>query len=280
MTSLERKSFQLRLNVLEMVNKGHAGHIGGDMSEMEILVAIYDRMRIDPSKPQDPDRDRFILSKGHSVEALYCVLADKGYFSIEEALNGFSKFGTKFIGHPTRSIPGIEMNTGSLGHGLSIATGMAIASKRSGRNFRVYTLLGDGELDEGSVWEAAMAASSYSLDNLIAVVDRNHLQISGDTEDVMKLGDIAGKFREFGWNAIDIPSGNSIQCLVSALDYAESVKGKPSALIAHTIKGYGSQIMENKVGWHHKVPSEIEYTEIQMDLKSKIKELSDEQHCE
>ena len=263
---LNKKSTEMRGAILDMIVEGKAGHIGGDMSVIDILVAIYDRMRISPSNPEDPDRDRFILSKGHCVEALYAVLADKGFLDMEDVINTYSKFESKYIGHPHNKLPGIEMCSGSLGHGLSVSVGMALAGKMDCRTYRVYTVMGDGELAEGSVWEAAMAASHYKLDNLCAVVDRNRLQISGCTEDVMAQGDLCQRFASFGWHVINVCNGNNMEQLVAALEEAEQVKGKPTMLIANTVKGCGSSVMENKAAWHHKVPSEEEYVQIKRDL--------------
>ena len=226
-------------------------------------------MNVTPETMDSPDRDRFVMSKGHSVEALYAVLAKKGFFTLEEVLEKFSKFNTKFIGHPNNKLPGIEMNSGSLGHGLPVSVGMAVAGKMDGRDYRVYTVMGDGELAEGSVWEGAMAASQYKLDNLCAVVDRNRLQISGNTEDVMHHDDLHERFRSFGWNVIDVKDGNSIDELNAAFEEAKTVKGKPTVLIANTVKGCGSSVMENKASWHHHVPSDEEYQQIMKDLEAR-----------
>ena len=205
MENLKALAYELRENVIDMIVEGKAGHIGGDMSVMEILTEIYfDQMNISPLNADDPDRDKFIMSKGHSVEAYYAVLAEKGFFDIKDVIAKFSKFGSKFIGHPNNKLPGIEMNSGSLGHGLPVSVGMALAGKMDDRDYRVYTVMGDGELAEGSVWEGAMAASHYKLDNLCAVVDRNRLQISGRTEDVMAHDDLHERFKAFGWNVINV----------------------------------------------------------------------------
>ena len=219
-----------------------------------------------------PDRDKFIMSKGHSVEAYYAVLARKGFFDIKDVISQFSKFGSKFIGHPNNKLPGIEMNSGSLGHGLPVSVGMALAAKMDGLDCRVYTVMGDGELAEGSVWEGAMAASQYELDNLCAAVDRNRLQISGNTEDVMHQDDLHDRFRSFGWNVIDVADGNSIPQLRAAFEEAKTVKGKPTVLIANTIKGKGSPVMENKAGWHHKVPTAEEAVQIKQDFLKRKEE--------
>ena len=267
MENLKALAYELREDVMDIIMSGKAGHIGGDMSVMEILTEIYfEQMNIRPENMDDPNRDKFVMSKGHSVEAYYAVLAKKGFFPIEEVVEQFSKFGSKYIGHPNNKLPGIEMNSGSLGHGLPVCVGMALAGKMNGQDYRVYTVMGDGELAEGSVWEGAMAAHQYKLDNLCAVVDRNRLQISGNTEDVMGHDDLHERFRAFGWNVIDVADGNDIDQLKAAFDAAKEVKGKPTVLVANTIKGKGSPVMENKANWHHKVPNEEELAQIRKDL--------------
>lgn len=267
MENLKALAYELRGNVIDMIVEGKAGHIGGDMSVMEILTEIYfDQMNISPENMDDPDRDKFIMSKGHSVEAYYAVLAKKGFFDIKDVIAEFSKFGSQFIGHPNNKLPGIEMNSGSLGHGLPVSVGMALAGKMDEKDYRVYTVMGDGELAEGTVWEGAMAASHYKLDNLCAVVDRNRLQISGNTEDVMAHDDLHERFRSFGWNVIDVADGNDIDQLKTAFDSAKETKGKPTVLIANTVKGKGSSVMENKANWHHKVPNAEELEQIRKDL--------------
>ena len=269
MENLTAKSFELRQDVVRMVVSGKAGHIGGDMSVMDILVSLYfHEMNVGPENFSDPGRDKFVLSKGHSVEALYAVLAAKGFFPIEQVIKEFSHFGSKFIGHPNNKLPGIEMNSGSLGHGLPVCVGMALAEKMNKSSARVYTVMGDGELAEGSVWEGAMAASQYKLDNLCAVVDRNRLQISGNTEDVMHHDNLCDRFRSFGWNVISV-DGNNIDELNQAFAEARTVKGMPTVVIANTIKGYGSSVMENKANWHHKVPTEDEVKQIMSDLEAR-----------
>lgn len=269
MENLKAKAFDLRKDVIDIIRSGKGGHIGGDMSVMEILVDLYfSQMNISPENMDDPDRDRFVLSKGHSVEAYYAVLAAKGFLDIKEVTDQFSKFGSPYIGHPNNKLPGIEMNSGSLGHGLPVCVGMALAGKMDHRNYRVYTVMGDGELAEGSVWEGAMAASQYHLDNLCAVVDRNRLQISGNTEDVMGHDDLAQRFKAFGWNVISV-NGNDIAELDAAFSSAKETSGMPTVVIANTIKGYGSSVMENKANWHHKVPSDEEYIQITADFKAR-----------
>lgn len=269
MENLKALSYDLRKNVIDMIVEGKGGHIGGDMSVMDILTELYfEQMNISPDNMDDPDRDRFIMSKGHSVEALYAVLAKKGFFPIEQVINEFSKFGSKFIGHPNNKLPGIEMNSGSLGHGLPVSVGMALAAKMRKQSYRVYTVMGDGELAEGSVWEGVMAANQYKLDNLCAVVDRNRLQISGNTEDVMGHDDLAARFAAFGWHVISV-NGNDYKELKAAFDEAKTTKGMPTVVIANTVKGCGSSVMENKANWHHKVPNEEEYAQIMKDLDSR-----------
>ena len=267
MENLKALAYELRENVIDMIVEGKAGHIGGDMSVMEILTEIYfDQMNISPENMDDPGRDKFIMSKGHSVEAYYAVLAAKGFFDIKDVIATFSKFGSQFIGHPNNKLPGIEMNSGSLGHGLPVSVGMALAGKMDKKDYRVYTVMGDGEVAEGSVWEGAMAASHYKLDNLCAVVDRNRLQISGNTEDVMAHDDLCERWSSFGWNVINVADGNDIDQLKAAFDAAKEVKGKPTMVIANTVKGKGSSIMENKANWHHKVPNAEELAQIKKDL--------------
>ena len=267
--SLEQLAWRRRLDVLEMVRRSKGGHIGGSMSCMDILVSLYYEV-MDVSKIQSgaPDRDRFILSKGHCAEGLYAVLADRGFFPKEE-LDTYAAFQTRLAQHPTRKVPGVELATGALGHGLSAGTGMALALKRDGIPAQVYVMMGDGEQAEGSVWEAAMAAAKYKLSNLTAVVDRNRLQISGCTEDVMPLDDLAQRYRAFGWNAVEC-NGHCQAELCRALRIR--AQEQPTAVICSTIKGYGSPVMENRADWHHKVPNDEEYTRIREDLLSKMEE--------
>lgn len=267
--NLTALAYHLRQHVLDIVMAGKGGHIGGDMSVIDVLVTLYfDQMNISPENQDDPNRDLFVLSKGHSVEALYAVLAEKGFFPYEQVLAEFSKFGSKFIGHPNNKLPGIEMNSGSLGHGLPVSIGMALAAKMDNRPTRVYTVMGDGELAEGSVWEGTMAGGHYKLDNLCAVVDRNRLQISGSTEDVMQQDDQCTRWASFGWHTIAVP-GNDIPSLHRAFEEAKATKGKPTVIIANTTKGCGSPVMENKANWHHKVPTAEEYAQIMQDLKAR-----------
>lgn len=266
---LARLAFKLRKDAVDIIMAGKAGHIGGDMSVMDVLVQLYfKQMNISPENMDDEDRDRFVLSKGHSVEAYYAVLAEKGFFPLSEVLEKFSRFNTKFIGHPNNKLPGIEMNSGSLGHGLPVCVGMALAGKMNRKDYRVYTVMGDGELAEGSVWEGAMAGGHYKLDNLCAVVDRNRLQISGSTEDVMAQDSQSERWAAFGWHVIEV-NGNDMDALDAAFAEAKQTKGCPTVIIANTIKGFGSSVMENKAPWHHKVPNAEEYDMITADLKAR-----------
>ena len=267
MENLKAKAFDLRKDAVDIIVAGKGGHIGDDMSVMDILISLYFcQMNVSPDRLEDPDRDRFVLSKGHSVEAYYAVLAAKGFLDLEDVKANFSKFGSKYIGHPNNKLPGIEMNSGSLGHGLPVCVGMALAGKMDKRSYRVYTVMGDGELAEGSVWEGFMAGHQYQLDNLCAVIDRNHLQISGNTEDVMGHEKLAERIRAFGWHVIEVTDGNDLDQLNAAFEEAKTVKGQPTAVIANTIKGFGSSVMENKANWHHKVPTQEEYDQIIADF--------------
>lgn len=269
--NLKAKSFALRKDILDMVYSAKTGHIGGDFSVCDILNVLYNRqMNLTPENFSSKGRDHFILSKGHSVEALYAVLADKGFFP-KELLKTYSQFGSDFIGHPNNKIPGIEMNSGSLGHGLSVGVGMAIAEKRDGSPARVYVVMGDGELAEGSVWEAAMAASHYGLDNLTAIVDRNGLQISGSTEQVMAQESQRERWSAFGWHMLEA-DGNDVAEISAKLAEAAGFRGKPCVIIAHTIKGYGVSFMENRAEWHHKVPDREQYETAMAELDRKLKE--------
>lgn len=273
MKELKKLAYKLCQDVVDMIVNGKGGHIGGDMSVMDTLVTLYFKeMNISVDNFNTKDHDHFIMSKGHSVEALYAVLAEKGFFPIERVLKEFSQFGSMFIGHPNNKLPGIEMNSGALGHGLPVAVGMAIAERMNKSKNRVYVVMGDGELAEGSVWEGAMSGANYRLDNLCAIIDRNRLQISGSTEDVMALDDLHRKWDSFGWHVIDVDDGNDIEKLARAFEESRMVKGKPSVLIANTIKGKGSSVMENKAAWHHHVPSAEEYEQIKKDLAARALE--------
>jgi transketolase len=270
--NLDKKAYELRLDVLEMVFNHKSGHIGGSFSSMNILTALYYAVMDDSRiKAGDPARDRFILSKGHNAEALYAVLADRGFFDKSE-LDTFTCFGTRLAEHPSHKLPGVEVSTGALGHGLSIGVGLAIGLKTTEPESHVYVLMGDGELAEGSVWEAAMSAGKYGLSNLTAIIDRNRLQISGCTEEVMPLDDLTAKLKAFGFAVCEC-DGNSCEELIPMLK--TRVPGKPVAVIANTVKGYGSEVIENKAGWHHAIPNEEQYKTIKEDLKSRMAALDE-----
>lgn len=262
-------SFDLRRDCTDIIMAAGAGHIGGDMSVMDVLISLYYRqLNVRPDNLSDPNRDRFVLSKGHAMESYYAVLCGCGFLDLEDVKKNFSKFGSQYIGHPNNKLSGIEMNSGSLGHGLPVCVGMALAGKMDNRPYRVYTVMGDGELAEGSIWEAAMAASQYKLDNLCAVVDRNRLQISGCTEDVMHHDSQEERWTAFGWNVITV-NGHDFDALYQAFEDAKACKGKPTVLIAETVKGYGSAVMENKASWHHHVPTQEEYNQIMADFAAR-----------
>ena len=270
MENLKVKAYELRKKTIDIIMAGDGGHIGGDMSVMEILVSLYfQQMNISPEKPDDPDRDLFIMSKGHSMEAYYAVLCEKGFLDYKDVRNRFSKFGSPYIGHPHNTLPGIEMNSGSLGHGLPVSVGMALAAKMNHKENRVYVVIGDGELAEGSNWEGFISGAMYGLDNLCCVVDRNRLQISGNTEDVMALEDLKAKVTAFNWNVLVVDDGNDLDQINAAFETAKTFKGKPTGIIADTIKGKGSPVMENKASWHHHVPTQEEYMQIMKDLEAR-----------
>lgn len=263
---LETLRWDLRRDCVDIIMAGKGGHIGGDMSVIDALMVLYARhLNIAPDRVDDPDRDRFVLSKGHAMEAYYAVLCHEGYLDLDDVKARFSQFGSPYIGHPNNKLPGIEMNSGSLGHGLPVAVGMALAARMDKRPTRVYTIMGDGELAEGSVWEGAMSGGNYALDNLCALVDRNRLQISGCTEDVMKQDSQEERWAAFGWNVLSIP-GNDIAAIDEALCLASRTKGKPTIIILNTVKGYGSSLMEDKASWHHHLPTKEEYAQIIADF--------------
>lgn len=266
-TQLKQLAMRRRLDVLEMVWNSGTGHIGGSMSCMDILACLYYEI-MDGGKllNRAGDRDRFIMSKGHCAEALYTILADKGFFP-KEVLKTYAAFDTILAEHPTMKVPGVEAATGALGHGLSIGVGMGIAMKQDASPAHVYVLMGDGEQAEGSVWEAAMAAAKYRLDNLTAIIDRNRLQISGITEDVMPLDDLGAKYRAFGWTVCTC-NGHEPDEIISAITGGRP-DGKPMAVIADTVKGFGSCVMENKADWHHLVPTREQYEAIYAELLAK-----------
>lgn len=257
--SIAIKANQRRADAITMIHRANTGHTGGSLSVLDILsVLYYNVMNVRPENQHDANRDRFLLSKGHSVEGYLSILADLGFFPKEE-LKTYSQAGSRLIGHPTNKVPGIEMCTGALGHGLAIGVGMALAAKRLKRSYRTFVVMGDGEQAEGSVWEAAMAAANYQLDNLFAVIDRNGLQISGPTENVMALENFKAKWEAFGWEVTEA-DGHDVQGL---LDYFHSRKNenKPHCLICRTIKAKGLPFAENRKDWHHKVPSQEQVQE-------------------
>lgn len=258
---------ELRKDIVTMCYESGAGHVGGSLSSADVLTVLYNEvMKHDPARPEWEERDRFVLSKGHIAEALFAVLAQQGYLEKEE-LHTFSQFGSRLIGHPNNKIPGIEMNTGALGHGVCVAAGMALAGKLNDDPSYVYCLMGDGEQAEGSVWEAAMAAAHYELDHLILMLDRNGLQISGNTEDVMSLKDIRLKYEAFGFNVIEV-DGHDYDALKAAFTLARSSQGKPSLLLLHTVKGKGVSFMENVPAWHHGVLNEAQYRQALEELEA------------
>ncbi len=265
-TALEKIAVQVRKGIIEEVYSAKSGHPGGSLSCADILTVLYfNQMNIDEEKPNDPNRDRLVLSKGHASPALYSVLAEKGYFE-KENLKTFRKIGSNLQGHPDMNkVPGVDMTTGSLGQGLSAAVGMAIASKMNKAGCKIYCLLGDGEIEEGQIWEAAMSASKNKLDNLCVILDNNNLQIDGEIDKVGGMNNITEKFLSFGFNVIHI-DGHNISSIIDAITTAKQTKGKPSIIIAKTIKGKGVSFMENKAGWHGKAPSEEEYNMAIADL--------------
>jgi transketolase len=264
-----------RLLALQCVYEAASGHPGGSMSCMDVLTVLYfGIMRIDPEDPQAPNRDRFVLSKGHCTPALYSVLAMRGFFP-EEELHKFRSIHDHYSGHPDMvHVRGVDMSTGSLGQGISAAVGMALAGKMDGKSYRVYTILGDGEIEEGQTWEAAMAAAKYKLDNLCAVVDVNGLQIDGKTSDVMPSEPLDKKYEAFGWHVIKI-DGHDYSAIVDAFHEAETVKGKPTVILAKTVKGKGISYMENNAGWHGKAPSAEEYAQGKAELTAILNELEE-----
>ncbi len=264
------KAADIREKTVEIIINGGGGHIGGDLSETDVLVNLFDYMKLDPKNPKWEGRDYFVLSKGHSAEALYAILNDYGFLS-DEDLATFGKLGAKIGGHPTKKVDGVEANTGSLGHGMGLATGMALALKMDGKDNRVFVMTGDGELAEGSNWEAAMSAAKFGLTNLTWIIDRNHLQISGDTEDVMPLENLADKAEAFGFHVIEI-DGHDMDEIRSALE--SRTDGKPTCIISHTTKGKGLYCAENQAAWHHKTPTVEQYEQMKKDMDAYRKELA------
>lgn len=276
--ALKKIANKIRMDIIQEIYYAKSGHPGGALSCADILTVLYfNEMNIDELKPNDENRDRFVLSKGHASAALYATLAEKCYFPKEELIT-FRNISSYLQGHPDmRHTPGVDMSTGSLGQGLSVANGMALASKMDKKGYRVYCLLGDGELEEGQVWEAAMTASKYNLDNLCAIVDCNELQLIGKTDDIkgLNIDDIENKFKSFGFNTLRI-DGNNIDSIISALMKAEQTKGMPTCIIAKTVKGKGVSFMENKPEWHGKAPSDEEFKRAIDELRKRSDEIDDE----
>jgi transketolase len=248
----------LRRDILKMIHKAKTGHPGGSLSSVEILAVLYNRvMRIDPNNPNDPDRDRFILSKGHIAPALYAVLARKGYFGLE-LLDTLRKLESPLQGHPyALKCPGLDCSSGSLGQGLSVANGLAIAARKRGAGYRTYCLLGDGEIQEGQIWEAAMSAAHFKLDNICAIVDYNKVQLDGTTDEIMNIDPVVDKWKAFNWNVITC-DGHDIAALSDAFKKAQECRGKPSVIVARCIKGKGVSFMENKAAWHGLAPNDTQ----------------------
>lgn len=267
---LKEKALNIRLGALEGIYSASSGHPGGSLAIADILSYLYfSEMNVDPKNPADPDRDRLVLSKGHTAPALYAALAEKGYFD-KSLLSTLRKFGSILQGHPDmKHIPGIDMSTGSLGQGFSAANGIALAGKIDKKDYRVYAILGDGESEEGQIWEAAMFGAHYKLDNLCAIVDNNGLQIDGKVTEVMNPTPLDEKFLAFGWNVYTI-DGHNFEEIADALEKAKTVKGKPTAIIANCVKGKGVSFMENQVGWHGSAPNKEQYEQAIAELKSSV----------
>ena len=263
---VQEKAKAIRVSIVQSVTAAKSGHPGGSLSIADVMALLYYvEMNVDPANPKAPNRDRFVLSKGHAAPALYATLAEKGYFPKEELLN-LRKIDHMLQGHPDmKHTPGVDMSTGSLGQGISCAVGMAISNKVDGNDHRVYALLGDGECEEGEVWEAAMAASHYKLDNLCAILDYNHLQIDGNIEDVISPEPFMSKFEAFGWNVLNV-NGHDFDELRHAFNQAKQVKDKPTIIIAHTIKGKGVSFMENNYAWHGAAPNDEQYETAMKEL--------------
>lgn len=270
---LKIQAEKIRRAGLEAIQAAGSGHVGGSFSAAEIMTVLYfDKMNIDPAHPRDPDRDRFVLSKGHCTPTLYAALAYRGYFPIEHLMT-FRHIDSNLSGHAEMTkVPGVDMSTGSLGQGLSAAVGMALMGKQDKKDYTVYAVLGDGEIEEGQVWEAAMSAGNYHLDNLIAFIDNNNLQLDGTLEEVMSPYPIADKFEAFGWKCIET-DGNDVEAVANAVEQAKAVEHCPVAIIARTVKGKGVSYMENDVKWHGNVPTQAEFRQAFAELDGRIAEL-------
>ena len=273
--NIQELTLQSELNrkrLMEIVYNAKAGHIGGDLSCLNVITALYfDIMQVFPEDPKNENRDRFVLSKGHCVEALYAVLEAKGFVA-KELVDTLGHFGSPLAGHPTIEVPGIEVNSGALGHGLSIGVGMALAAKMDKKNWKTYVMMGDGEQGEGSIYEAAMAGHKYELDNLVAIIDRNHLQISGDTENVMPIDSIKERWGAFGWDVIEM-NGDSMEDIVKTFDAIDYTNKKPHLLVSNTTKGKGVSFMEGIAKWHHGVLNEEQCKEAVAEIEQRIKGL-------
>jgi transketolase len=269
---LQLQAEKIRKRVVEIIYTAKSGHTGGSLSSIKIETALYFHvMNIDPKNPKMENRDRFILSKGHSVEALYAVLAAAGFID-DKVLNTYGHFDTILAGHPTNKVPGVELNSGALGHGLSFGVGLAKAAKMDKKPYRTFVLMGDGEQGEGSVYEAAMSASHYKLDNLVAIIDRNELQISGRTEDIMSLEPMRQRWEALGWEVREI-DGNNMEALINTFDSLSCNSGKPTMIIAYTTKGFGISYMEKIAKWHHGAPNEEEFAEAMAEIDDRIEDL-------
>ena len=274
---LESLRWDLRRDCVDIIMAGAGGHIGGDMSVIDALMTLYaNHLNISPETVDDPNRDRFVLSKGHAMEAYYAVLCHEGYLDLDDVKARFSKFGSPYIGHPNNKLKGIEMNSGSLGHGLPVAVGMALAGKMDGRDYRVYTIMGDGELAEGSVWEGAMSGGNYQLDNLCALVDRNRLQIDGSTETVMSSEPLEEKMKAFNFNVLTI-NGHDYDQIEAAIQAFHAENDKPTCIIMDTTKGKGVSFMSNSVDWHGKGPNDDEYKVAMEELNAAYAALEQEE---
>ncbi|MDD6059276.1 MAG: transketolase [Ruminococcus sp.] len=272
--SLQKTACKVRMGVIEGTFNAKSGHPGGSLSISDTLTYLYfNKMNVDPQNPEAPERDRFVLSKGHTAPALYSVLAQKGFFSVDE-LKSLRHIGALLQGHPCIHIPGVDMSSGSLGQGISTACGMALAGKTDGKSYRVYTVLGDGEIEEGQVWEAAMFAAHYKLDNLVAIVDNNGLQIDGPITEVCSPEPITDKFTAFGWHVITMDA-HDFDSIDAAFSEAETIKDKPVAIIQKSVKGKGVSFMENQVSWHGTAPNKEQYDQAMAELNAQLKELED-----
>lgn len=269
LAALTERARVIRKHILRMITRAGSGHPGGSLSAADIVTTLYfHELRLDPRQPDWPERDRFILSKGHAAPVLYAALAERGFFPAEE-LDTLRQLGSRLQGHPDlRKLPGVEMSTGSLGQGLAVGNGMALAARLDGRDCRVYVLLGDGEMEEGMVWEAAMASAHYRLDNLVALLDHNRLQIDGPTAEVMSPEPVAEKWQAFGWHVLQV-DGHDFSQIITALTQAKSFKGRPTMIVCETVKGRGVSFMEDRVEWHGTAPQEEDLVRALAELEGK-----------